>query len=112
VAFTGGWDDTHYVAVAWTLCLLFPLLGSLPFPARLGWLARVGIFSYSVYLIHVPVGIYGFMRLLPDKFTSNLAFIGGQLLLLAAILPAAWLFHRLAERPFLPPLLPARPVTA
>jgi peptidoglycan/LPS O-acetylase OafA/YrhL len=64
--------------------------------------AKVGLFSYSLYLIHEPaqqlVWQYG-LRPLTDSRGWQL---GGLVLAsFVAIMPLAWLYYRLAERPFM-----------
>lgn len=67
-------------------------------PGRL--LGRLGLFSYSLYLVHVPIGgrVVNLLRrrLATPPWT---ALVGG--IALAASLGAAVLFHRLVERRFL-----------
>lgn len=71
-------------------------------PLTIPWhaLAGVGVISYSLYLVHVPI----------LRFTKLLAFNRGygeagvviaELIAMALCLPAAWLFFTLFEKPFL-----------
>jgi len=97
------WPDFRpFLLVGGLTAGLLVLARSRPFPRGLVPLAEIGRFSYSLYLVHVPVGILVLMRLTPVQFTSALQFILTQLLLLAATVAAARLFYLLAERPFLP----------
>lgn len=75
-------------------------------PAVFRPLAWVGKISYSLYLVHVPVGVYILMRLLPPLFAGSLSYISAQLLLLVVTVGAASLFYHVAERPFLPAATP------
>lgn len=77
-------------------------------PAALRPLAWVGKISYSLYLVHVPIGVYVLMRFLPPVYAGSLAYIGAQLLLLVITVCAAGLFYLVAERP----VLSARPTAA
>jgi peptidoglycan/LPS O-acetylase OafA/YrhL len=67
-------------------------------PAKHAWLAGFGALSYSLYLVHVPVG----GRIV--NFGSRYAYNGPTRLLvlvtaLAASIAAAWLMWKLVERP-------------
>lgn len=98
-----GGDESHLLAVGGATAALLALGRNRPFPARLRPLAWVGRFSYSLYLVHVPAGVYVLMRFLPEGFAFPVTRIGSQLVLLAATVAVAWLFSLVAERPFLPP---------
>jgi len=87
------------VAVATAAALVAsPWVG---FPRFLGGLRQIGLFSYSLYLVHVPLGIYCVLRLLPDFGGSSGLIIARQLVALGLVLSLAWLFHLGCERPFL-----------
>lgn len=65
-------------------------------------LVAMGKISYSLYLIHVPVGVYLFMRIVgPLCAGSAVRFALGQIAGLALVLACASLFYRYFERPFL-----------
>jgi peptidoglycan/LPS O-acetylase OafA/YrhL len=76
-----------------------------------GWLHRgltwkplvsVGLFSYSLYLVHAPImesmWVYGLKSVTGNP---NLLCVEFALLSLAVTVPCAWLFHLCCERPFL-----------
>jgi len=73
-------------------------------PGAGNWLARVGEFSYSLYLVHLPIGIYlvqsRLRPLLPPTFPGALLLLAATL---AAALGGAWLFYRSVERRFTQP---------
>ncbi len=102
-----GADQAHFVAVGGVTTALLALCRDRIFPAALLACSRIGEISYSLYLVHVPVGVYALTRFLPGKFTRPAAYIGCQLLLLAASLAVAKAFYFAAERPFLPQPAPA-----
>ena len=97
-----GADDTHYLAVGVVAAVFLALSQPWSFPSWLRPLAWIGEISYSLYLVHVPIGIYGLMRFFPGKFTMPFTYVGAQLLLLGGIVAFACLFHLVGERPFLP----------
>jgi peptidoglycan/LPS O-acetylase OafA/YrhL len=98
-------DPTRSLPIACLTLAFLALVRNMNFPAALHPLAWIGTISFSLYLVHVPVGIYGLMRFLPQEYPNALAYISTQLLLLGVTLGAAGLFYLVAERPF----LPARP---
>ncbi len=73
-------------------------------PPNRSWLVRIGLFSYSLYLIHLPVGIYFAQSQLRPVLPANL---GGALILLLATLGtsvgSAWGFYRTVESRFAGP---------
>lgn len=65
-----------------------------------GVLERIGGFSYSLYLIHVPVGCYLLRWYLPWPFAREFwPSVAHDALTLVATLVAAWAFHRAVEAP-------------
>jgi len=63
-------------------------------------LRQVGLFSYSLYLIHVPIGCYLLLHYLPFKLDRGLGpSLLQDLLLLTGCVFAAYLFYRFAEKP-------------
>ena len=80
------------------LLILFPpavVLRSFFWPLR-----QAGLFSYSLYLIHVPIGCYLLLHYLPFKLDRRLGpSLLQDLLLLTGCVFAAYLFYRLAEKP-------------
>lgn len=64
-------------------------------------LAAVGRISYSLYLVHVPVGVYFFMRMaVPFLHGSSLNFVLSQVIGLSLVLAVAAVFFRWVELPF------------
>lgn len=98
-------DPAGSVLVASVTLICLALVRNRLLPAALQPLAWIGTISFSLYLVHVPIGVAGLMRFLPQMFVHSLSYIGAQLLLLVVTVAAAGLFYLLAERPF----LPARP---
>jgi peptidoglycan/LPS O-acetylase OafA/YrhL len=66
---------------------------------RGGWLTVAGALTYPLYLLHQEIGYVVIVRL-HDRVPKWPLLIG----LLAAMLLAAWLVHRLVERPLAPRL--------
>lgn len=68
---------------------------------RLRPLERIGVFSYSLYLVHVPLLLLVAKHLLlrPSLTPAALFFTGSAIL--AGLIAAAFGFHLLCERPFL-----------
>jgi peptidoglycan/LPS O-acetylase OafA/YrhL len=88
------------IGLAGFALLLLPHARLTPRPSHP--LVTVGRFSYSLYLIHVPVGVFVFMRhVAPLLAGSAFGFAFAQLAGLALVLCAAALFHRAIEKPFL-----------
>jgi len=100
-ALAGRISPAYVVAALATLASI-RLTTRLPLPAALAPLGRLGLFSYSLYLVHVPLGVYGAQRILVQAFPSvaGLAFIALQLISLALVIALAYAFHLLAEKPF------------
>lgn len=92
----------HFIGGLTALFLLFPAIWWNPAPGHV--LVRVGIASYSLYLIHVPIGV--FMVFLPAAraLGPNLAGMLAALTFgFAASLAAGFAFFHFVERPcFLP----------
>jgi peptidoglycan/LPS O-acetylase OafA/YrhL len=80
-----------------TLVVLLPRA----LPAWLRPLAWLGGLSYSLYLVHIPLGVYGFLRFLPTEPTLAVSYFGLQLIWSLLVGVSAWLFWRWFERPFL-----------
>ncbi|HEY0863712.1 MAG TPA: acyltransferase [Lacunisphaera sp.] len=99
-------DDAVYLAVGALSAGLLILTDSRRLPGMLQVLRPVGRIAYSLYLVHVPVGIYVLLRFLPAGFDHAATFIGAQLLWLAGVVVAAALFYFACERPFSPPPMP------
>ena len=97
-----GGDKPHLLTVGGATVALLVLCRNRIFPEQLRPLAWIGKISYSLYLVHVPIGIYVLMRFMPERFNLSIIHIGAQLLVLAVTIAASSVFYRLAERPFLP----------
>lgn len=95
----GRFGAAHVVGGLTVVALLAPIRWWQP--AADAWVTRVGIFSYSLYLIHIPVAIYlvqGQLRpLLPLTSAGALTML---VLTVGAAVAAALLFYRTIERRF------------
>jgi peptidoglycan/LPS O-acetylase OafA/YrhL len=82
------------------LCFLHKWDKTLSGSKPLRWLMRVGLFSYSLYLVHVPFG--GAFRNLAMRFVSetSLEFFLVQIGYVAVCLATALIFYRLIEAPW------------
>jgi len=98
-----------YLTVAIATALLLSVIPRIGLPQWLRPLGYLGTISYSLYLIHVPVGVFGFLRLITPQPENPAALAGLQLLCLAAVVAVAALFHRAIERPFLNPPVASLP---
>jgi len=108
-----GWGDPSMLVIADTLAGLMAAAalvaasraeGRNPLRAALGWgpLVSVGVFSYSLYLVHAPLLQVAWQYLAHPLGFSGLAELGLLLLTgLPLILGVAYLFHRVCERPFM-----------
>jgi peptidoglycan/LPS O-acetylase OafA/YrhL len=92
---------TFFIMVNW--CVRRERAGNWPQDRFTGWLTRVGVFSYSLYLIHFPV-----MRVL-DRLTNQLHlshstgfFLVKTLLFILTAYFAGKSFFAIVERHFLP----------
>lgn len=101
----GGFRDGNpaYAAVGGVSLLFILFTRRLPLPACVGALRTCGEFSYSLYLVHVPLGVYGAQRLLllaaaPDSGAGLIAVQVGALICTLALARG---FFLLAEKPFL-----------
>ncbi|MCX6936329.1 MAG: acyltransferase [Verrucomicrobia bacterium] len=100
----------HFIGVLTALILLLP--ASWWNPAHDHVLVRLGITSYSLYLIHVPIGV--FMVFLPAARALGpnlMGMLAALTLGLAASVAAGFVFFHLVERPCLFPrrLYPPKP---
>jgi peptidoglycan/LPS O-acetylase OafA/YrhL len=109
--------DYHFYGQL-TVCLAFTFLLVLLRPLD-GWFMRtavgrlfgeLGKFSYSLYLVHVPV--MGLLGGLERRIRERLGTRCADLFMVAAVLGASWAFSRLFERPFLNRPLVERPRAA
>jgi len=86
-----------WAAMASVFLLLLPHRYIAPHP-----LVFLGRISYSLYLLHVPVALYVFLRLVrPLIGESRPRFALMQAVAAALVIAAATLFHRVFEKPFL-----------
>ena len=85
-----------------------------PRPRLFAGLSACGGFSYSLYLVHVPLGVFGAQRLLLALAPAGpAATILAQLAALVLVLGAARGFYLLVEKPFCPaPAGAGRPAPA
>ena len=104
-------QDRAFVGGAALSAAAIATLRFLPRPRFFAGLAACGVFSYSLYLSHIPLGVFGVQRLLLGVAPAGAAAtILTQLAALALILGAAHLFYRFVEKPFGPsPAGPRRP---
>jgi peptidoglycan/LPS O-acetylase OafA/YrhL len=65
------------------------------------WLVRIGVFSYSVYLVHAPLLFLSWFALRLLHLSSDLTFAILVFVCLPGIVAACYGFHCLFERPFM-----------
>ncbi len=92
--------QSAYATTAFVTAALIAITRHIAFPRYLSPLRSLGLFSYSLYLVHVPVGVYLLMRLLPARFPTDTSYLVEELLVLAGTIAAARLFFVMAEKPF------------
>ncbi|MBC8011413.1 MAG: acyltransferase [Burkholderiales bacterium] len=98
----------HLVGLATAALLLLP--GSVWSPRADGLLPRIGVVSYSLYLIHVPIGVHLLLRPAAALLGPGLAGSCAALALAAfGSIVASLVFHRIAERPWMRPALAPNP---
>jgi peptidoglycan/LPS O-acetylase OafA/YrhL len=100
-AAAGQAAEVEYMITGGIVTGLLALSMRAPFPRWLEGLRRVGSFSYSLYLVHIPLGAYGLMRLLPPGFPSDAAYLLQQMAIFAGTLGLAYAFYYVCERPFI-----------
>jgi len=76
------------------------------------WLVRIGVFSYSLYLVHAPVLHLLWFALRPLNLSAEATFAVLALVGLPLAVVASYGFHCVFERPFMRPSAPADPVAA
>ena len=106
-----GWREFALLALVFTLlnlhmlgranaivALLTALAATFANPPRVKVLAFLGAISYSLYLLHVPIGgrVINLASRLPHTPVVELGAVAAAF---AASLAAAWLLYRLVERP-------------
>ena len=102
-----GPPGAAYAVAAFATTLLIWLARRGAMPRMVRPVRQLGVFSYSLYLMHVPLGVYGLMRLLPRGYPCDASYLASQLLVLAGTIALSWVFFRFAERPFIgPPSVP------
>jgi peptidoglycan/LPS O-acetylase OafA/YrhL len=65
------------------------------------WLSRLGVFSYSIYLIHAPLLHLSWFTLRRLDFSDDLNFVLLVVIFLPFIVAASYYFHCVFERPFM-----------
>jgi peptidoglycan/LPS O-acetylase OafA/YrhL len=77
------------------------------------WLVRLGVFSYSIYLVHAPLLHLFWFALRPLELTPDVEYWVIMALGMPLVVALTYLFHRAFERPYmrLPSAAPA-PATA
>lgn len=65
------------------------------------WLVAIGIFSYSIYLVHAPLLHLFWSALRPFKLSDDLNFVILTTLVLPVIIGLSYIFHLWFERPFM-----------
>jgi peptidoglycan/LPS O-acetylase OafA/YrhL len=68
---------------------------------RAPWLVRIGLFSYSLYLVHAPLIHLGWLALSPLHLSAEATLSMLMLLGVPIIIAVAYGFHTLFERPFM-----------
>jgi peptidoglycan/LPS O-acetylase OafA/YrhL len=97
------WMKSSYVwfsaGFALLLYLLYPLDRRLASIRAISWLSFIGLMSYSLYLMHVP--LQGRVINLGSRFIQNssLSLLALQILGWAVAIAASYLFYRFVERP-------------
>ena len=76
----------------------------------LQWLVRIGVFSYSIYLVHAPLLHLSWFFLRPFDLGDDLNCVLLVVIVIPLIVIASYGFHCLFERPFM--RLPPKPVAA
>ena len=89
--------------------VLLALEARTPLPQPWKTLQRIGVFSYSLYLVHFPLIELAIFLLRPASWSP-----GGQVAFWLCACPLAlvllaYLFYLVAEKPFLEQLIPAKP---
>jgi peptidoglycan/LPS O-acetylase OafA/YrhL len=64
-------------------------------------LVRIGVFSYSIYLVHAPLLHLAWFALRPLRLSSDALFLVLVTCCLPPIMALSYGFHRLFERPFM-----------
>ena len=64
-------------------------------------LVQLGVFSYSIYLVHAPLLHLSWLALAPLHLSADLTFVVLLAVALPAIVVASYGIHCLFERPFM-----------
>jgi peptidoglycan/LPS O-acetylase OafA/YrhL len=65
------------------------------------WLVHLGVFSYSIYLVHAPLLHLSWFTLRRLDFSDDLNFVLLVVIFLPVIVAASYSFHCVFERPFM-----------
>jgi peptidoglycan/LPS O-acetylase OafA/YrhL len=65
------------------------------------WLVRIGLFSYSIYLVHAPLIHLSWFALRQLGLSDDLNFLALAVICLPLIVVASYGFHCVFERPFM-----------
>jgi peptidoglycan/LPS O-acetylase OafA/YrhL len=65
------------------------------------WLVRIGLFSYSIYLVHAPLLHLSWFTLRQLGLSDDLNFVVLAVICLPLIVVASYAFHCVFERPFM-----------
>jgi peptidoglycan/LPS O-acetylase OafA/YrhL len=65
------------------------------------WLVHLGVFSYSIYLVHAPLLHLSWFTLRRLDFSDDLNFVLLVVIFLPVIVAASYYFHCVFERPFM-----------
>jgi len=99
---TGLWTVTLLRFIPVTSVIIVMLIGLNHFlPLRKNYVSKLGDYSYSIYLIHVPVGVFILGAVKQTKYVQSHPFInlGWDLILLAIIVALSGLMYRFVELP-------------
>ena len=99
------WTGQHvdYVAAALLTAAGLIVAHHLAFPRLLRPLRFLGEISYSLYLVHIPLGYFVILRLFPLRTDNAGVYVLWQSLQLAAVVGLTWIFHLAFELRFLRP---------
>ncbi len=92
------------MAMAFTVAVLLLALDSNSAASRLlSWrpLVRIGQFSYSIYLIHVPLLHLAFTKLQPFNLSNDTTLIVLEFVGIPIIVAISYIFHLGFEKPFM-----------
>lgn len=97
----GGPREVLPTAVMFFCLLLLALeyKAALSMPLRV--LQRIGIFSYSLYLVHVPIIEVGYMLYRPIHYPPAVQLLYWQCVFVPIIVLLSYLFFLVAEKPFI-----------